>query len=308
MTRRSLTVAVVVLVVQNTLASCPDGAQCDIEYTYCSLANGSSSCCQHPSAICCPGGNTCCLEGQACALDSCYQHVLTWPFVGYKGNQKKAVPISICGNKDHSDDELQNVVGSPRVQGREKNEYSGGSGKEDPQVGSSELQIREEVECPDKSLCPLDFTCCPAKPSGYGCCPIENAVCCSDQVHCCPANTICSSDTHECLQVYMSVAGHNTSIRIEIFPSSSTIPSSFPATTSSPLHNSSPSLTYFGSSFLWLTFLPPALSSASTHTYASPILSFFMLIFIHLFNSSGGLQAVHAQEQLQLRPTASVVC
>ncbi|XP_076064067.1 uncharacterized protein LOC143038572 isoform X5 [Oratosquilla oratoria] len=223
MTRRSLTVAVVVLVVQNTLASCPDGAQCDIEYTYCSLANGSSSCCQHPSAICCPGGNTCCLE----------------------------------------------------------------------------------VECPDKSLCPLDFTCCPAKPSGYGCCPIENAVCCSDQVHCCPANTICSSDTHECLQVYMSVAGHNTSIRIEIFPSSSTIPSSFPATTSSPLHNSSPSLTYFGSSFLWLTFLPPALSSASTHTYASPILSFFMLIFIHLFNSSGGLQAVHAQEQLQLRPTAS---
>ncbi|XP_076064066.1 progranulin-like isoform X4 [Oratosquilla oratoria] len=200
MTRRSLTVAVVVLVVQNTLASCPDGAQCDIEYTYCSLANGSSSCCQHPSAICCPGGNTCCLEGQACALDSCYQHVLTWPFVGYKGNQKKAVPISICGNKDHSDDELQNVVGSPRVQGREKNEYSGGSGKEDPQVGSSELQIREEVECPDKSLCPLDFTCCPAKPSGYGCCPIENAVCCSDQVHCCPANTICSSDTHECLQ------------------------------------------------------------------------------------------------------------
>lgn len=47
------------------------------------------------------------------------------------------------------------------------------------------------VVCPDKkSSCPTGTSCC-QQASGYACCPLPNAVCCSDQVHCCPHATAC---------------------------------------------------------------------------------------------------------------------
>ena len=36
------------------------------------------------------------------------------------------------------------------------------------------------VVCPDgSSFCPRDYTCCKMADSSYGCCPLENAICCS---------------------------------------------------------------------------------------------------------------------------------
>merc|ERR1712062_137369 len=36
----------------------------------------------------------------------------------------------------------------------------------------------------------LGNTCCPSD-SGYGCCPLEGAVCCSDGKHCCYPGMVC---------------------------------------------------------------------------------------------------------------------
>jgi len=33
----------------------------------------------------------------------------------------------------------------------------------------------------------------------YGCCPIPNAVCCSDELHCCPKNTQCDTAKGSCI-------------------------------------------------------------------------------------------------------------
>ena len=43
------------------------------------------------------------------------------------------------------------------------------------------------INCPDgRSSRPSGDTCCLLSSNGYGCCPLTNAVCCNDGVHCCP--------------------------------------------------------------------------------------------------------------------------
>ena len=48
------------------------------------------------------------------------------------------------------------------------------------------------INCPDgRSSCPSGDTCCLLSSNGYGCCPLTNAVCCNDGVHCCPEDYSC---------------------------------------------------------------------------------------------------------------------
>lgn len=45
--------------------------------------------------------------------------------------------------------------------------------------------LQANDECPDhKSECPAESTCCELESGEYGCCPLPNAVCCSDKEHC----------------------------------------------------------------------------------------------------------------------------
>ncbi len=59
----------------------------------------------------------------------------------------------------------------------------------------------ETVQCQDKEFtCPDRNTCCPLSPpnEGYGCCPMPNAVCCEDRIHCCPHGTVCDVKQGRC--------------------------------------------------------------------------------------------------------------
>ncbi len=48
--------------------------------------------------------------------------------------------------------------------------------------------------CPDdKSECPDGYTCCLSSDSNYKCCPVPDAHCCSDKIHCCPGGFKCDS-------------------------------------------------------------------------------------------------------------------
>jgi len=50
----------------------------------------------------------------------------------------------------------------------------------------------KNVECPDgQSQCPDGSTCCKLSSGEWGCCPLPNAFCCSDGVHCCPNGYSC---------------------------------------------------------------------------------------------------------------------
>ena len=56
------------------------------------------------------------------------------------------------------------------------------------------------IVCPGGSEC-LDYeTCCPVTGGGYGCCPLPQAVCCSDLEHCCPCGYRCDLTSDTCIQ------------------------------------------------------------------------------------------------------------
>jgi len=60
---------------------------------------------------------------------------------------------------------------------------------------SADVQV---VKCPDgKSECPDGTTCCKLQTGQFGCCPMAKAVCCSDQIHCCPDGYQCKNGTCE---------------------------------------------------------------------------------------------------------------
>lgn len=58
-------------------------------------------------------------------------------------------------------------------------------------LNNSAVEMLSNVYCPDHSECPDQNTCCPLSSGRYGCCPRPNAVCCSDELHCCPHGYTC---------------------------------------------------------------------------------------------------------------------
>ena len=47
------------------------------------------------------------------------------------------------------------------------------------------------VPCNSTAYCQDGNTCCKLLSGQWGCCPFENAVCCSDGIHCCESGYVC---------------------------------------------------------------------------------------------------------------------
>lgn len=57
----------------------------------------------------------------------------------------------------------------------------------------------ESSQCPgSKASCPMASTCCQIGEGIFGCCPIQNAVCCEDSKHCCPRGYSCDVNRGVC--------------------------------------------------------------------------------------------------------------
>jgi len=75
-------------------------------------------------------------------------------------------------------------------------------------------QALGQVPCGDNSTyCPSGSTCCPLDSNTrFGCCPIPDAVCCTDRLHCCPSGMQCDTAHAQCT---------NGQIRLPMYPKSS---------------------------------------------------------------------------------------
>ncbi|KAL4222497.1 hypothetical protein ACF0H5_018536 [Mactra antiquata] len=120
---------------------CPDGNTC------CELASGQWGCCPLPEAVCCSDGVHCCPAGDTCDV-----------------SQGK------CNRGDIQTDWLKK---QPAIK-----------------VGG--------VKCDSTHECPNENTCCKLASGQWGCCPLPEAVCCSDGVHCCPAGDTCDVSQGKC--------------------------------------------------------------------------------------------------------------
>ncbi|KAG7233147.1 hypothetical protein INR49_007427, partial [Caranx melampygus] len=59
------------------------------------------------------------------------------------------------------------------------------------------------VKCDGKSQCPEHTTCCRLFTGEWGCCPLQNGVCCPDMEHCCPQGYTCNVASSSCQKVVM---------------------------------------------------------------------------------------------------------
>ncbi|KTF87801.1 hypothetical protein cypCar_00006963 [Cyprinus carpio] len=54
------------------------------------------------------------------------------------------------------------------------------------------LPKTSDVPCNDTAACPDGSTCCKTKEGEWACCPLPQAVCCEDFIHCCPHGKKCN--------------------------------------------------------------------------------------------------------------------
>ncbi|BHF84508.1 hypothetical protein SprV_0902765900 [Sparganum proliferum] len=144
---------------------CDDSYSCEDNSTCCKMEDGTWGCCPLVRATCCEDKKHCCPEGYGCYWIIC----------------KKKLPW---------------VDGPAFLPRKEK------------KPAQRSIQDRDTfVPCPDgHSKCPDHSTFFPAADKQqYGCCPLPNAVCCSDGVHCCPEGTQCDLKREACVTV--SAAG-----------------------------------------------------------------------------------------------------
>uniref|UniRef100_A0A1A8NME6 Granulin b n=1 Tax=Nothobranchius rachovii TaxID=451742 RepID=A0A1A8NME6_9TELE len=146
---------------------CPGGkSSCPDAYTCCLLTSGEYGCCPYPDATCCSDHSHCCPSNTICDLEH-----------------------GVCRSAEVLTPLMEKI----------------------PAVST-------DVVCPDrKSACPDQTTCCLMKNGTYGCCPLPNAVCCSDYVHCCPADTQCDLQHSTCVpaQDNMSVSKVFAAVRLQ---------------------------------------------------------------------------------------------
>ena len=126
---------------------CPDGtSECPDGNTCCKLSSGQWGCCPLPNAVCCSDHEHCCPQGYTCDVSA--------------GTCTKQSEVISMVQKQPS---LRNVI------------------------------------CPDgTSECPDGNTCCKLSSGQWGCCPLPNAVCCSDHEHCCPQGYTCDVSAGTC--------------------------------------------------------------------------------------------------------------
>uniref|UniRef100_A0A8C3QR52 Granulin precursor n=1 Tax=Cyanoderma ruficeps TaxID=181631 RepID=A0A8C3QR52_9PASS len=166
---------------------CPQGTTCDLTHSTCTSLRASAPLASLPTArdvkcderTSCPNGNTCCrlISGAwgCCPLEQavcCPDHVHCCP-QGYTCDPKGGSCLQEGGTR------LPWVRKIPAL----------------PREGQVTLR---NVQCDETTSCPDGSTCCRLSLGTWGCCPLEQAVCCGDHQHCCPRGYTCNVATESC--------------------------------------------------------------------------------------------------------------
>ncbi|XP_073713412.1 granulin a isoform X2 [Misgurnus anguillicaudatus] len=139
---------------------CDDTAACPDESTCCKTKDGGWACCPLPEAVCCEDFVHCCPHGQKCnmASEKCESSSGSVPWFG-------KIPVRPISSLNSTD----------------------------TQVSST-----SDVPCDGTVTCSDDSTCCKTKEGGWACCPLPEAVCCEDFIHCCPNGMKCNVAAETC--------------------------------------------------------------------------------------------------------------
>uniref|UniRef100_A0A914E253 Granulins domain-containing protein n=1 Tax=Acrobeloides nanus TaxID=290746 RepID=A0A914E253_9BILA len=152
----------------------------DRQYGCCPLEN--AVCCQD-HLHCCPQGNTCDTAQGRCRSDNTGENSRWY-------RKRPAVQVQHAEEESNEGVESETVVIKKTRQHKPRLPWV--NNRKKPQ------QV-QEITCADqRSKCPDHTTCCEMDKGVYGCCPVEDAVCCEDHLHCCPHGTTCDTAEGKC--------------------------------------------------------------------------------------------------------------
>ncbi|XP_029933758.1 granulin b [Myripristis murdjan] len=211
---------------------CPDKVStCPDETTCCQMANGTYGCCPMPNAVCCSDHIHCCPADTKCDLvhSTC---------VAAQGETTMAIkipaavtPIQNTVGDVPCNDSVACAEGSTcckTLQGEwaccplakavccEDHLHCCPHGTicnlaastcDDPS-GNAVMPLLGKVptfslltdnsKCDRSTSCPGKATCCKTPTGDWACCPLPQAVCCNDHIHCCPHDTVCNLEAGVC--------------------------------------------------------------------------------------------------------------
>ncbi|XP_041818405.1 granulin b [Chelmon rostratus] len=208
-------------------SACPDGTTC------CQMTNGTYGCCPMPNAVCCSDHIHCCPAGTECDLahSTCVSArgdtSVKTPAAGTEltavHSKGGAVPCndsvacadgSTCCKSSKGQwaccplpkavccDDHVHCCPHGTVCNLEAESCDDPAGFLPPRrwldkvpARSSELR---EVKCDKQTMCPGGTTCCKKDSGLWACCPLPQAVCCTDREHCCPKGYKCNMAAQSC--------------------------------------------------------------------------------------------------------------
>ncbi|XP_015248492.1 PREDICTED: granulins-like isoform X1 [Cyprinodon variegatus] len=181
---------------------CSDGvSECPDETTCCETPEGKWGCCPMPKAVCCedkehccPDGTTCDTEQMKCISISTKKVLPMWAKFPARlradwENQKEDEKITAKGaDGDETEKSTEVTTANPVPSLKE----------EVTQSSVAKADAANNVPCNETAACPDDSTCCKTKEGGWACCPLPEAVCCEDFIHCCPNGKTCNLAAQTC--------------------------------------------------------------------------------------------------------------
>nr|XP_020461189.1 granulins-like [Monopterus albus] len=184
-----------------TTVLCGDGvSECPDETTCCETPEGKWGCCPLPKAVCCEDKLHCCPESSTCDVEHSKCISLTtkkempmWAklparvraeWENQKGKQPTAQAVDNGGSEKSPE-----VTTVNKVPPSEKEVIVSSVTKA---AGGNDVNCNDTVACPDGS------TCCKTKDGDWACCPLPEAVCCEDFIHCCPNGQKCNLAAGTC--------------------------------------------------------------------------------------------------------------
>ncbi|XP_078124936.1 granulin a isoform X1 [Sander vitreus] len=178
---------------------CSDGvSECPDETTCCATSEGKWGCCPMPKAVCCEDKTHCCPEGSICDVEhskcissSTKKQTPMWAklpariradWENQKGEQSTAETVVDSGSEKNP--EVPTVITVPPL--------------EKEVLSVTKAAAGNDVPCNDTAACPDNTTCCKTKEGSWACCPLPEAVCCEDLIHCCPKGKKCNLAAQTC--------------------------------------------------------------------------------------------------------------
>lgn len=175
---------------------CDSTFSCADDTTCCTNKQGGWACCPLPQAVCCDDHEHCCPSGTTCDLSTltCQEGFGSTPMQRKQPAFPTPAPSTTAPSTELTKTEITVEENNEPAEDKEVEES-----EEDEEEHDEDAEGR--IQCDTHSSCPESSTCCfMTSTQKWGCCPLPNAVCCSDGDHCCPSNYKCDESETTCVK------------------------------------------------------------------------------------------------------------